>query len=118
MLLHSTVGRNGALSLENRKQEVYSSESYIHHHYRRDETSLFYPSDTQWNQPKPPHKGKRFVLFAQHATKETRKLVLCQIQSGSSVRMIHVVITTRTLMPTTVYKQWFKVKLLSNLNNP
>jgi transposase len=56
---------NRARPKEQRLREVYMGESYIHHHYHRNEDSLFDPNDEQDIQlGKMPAKGRRYCFAA------------------------------------------------------
>ena len=56
---------NRALPSDQRLREVYLDESYIHHHYRRDDDSLYDPNDEQDIQVgKSPAKGRRYCFAA------------------------------------------------------
>ncbi|EGD82669.1 hypothetical protein PTSG_03330 [Salpingoeca rosetta] len=48
---------------QQRRRIVYLDESYIHHHYRRHDESLYDPGDNRLL-PKQKHKGRRFCFIA------------------------------------------------------
>ncbi|KAG9408508.1 hypothetical protein AC1031_022126 [Aphanomyces cochlioides] len=46
-----------------RRTVVYLDESYVHHHYKRRDDSLYDPNDPVDVQQKPQHKGKRICFI-------------------------------------------------------
>ena len=60
----SALAANRAKPSGERKREVYLDESYIHHHYKRHQDSLFDPSDAQDSTKRVQHKGKRYCFIA------------------------------------------------------
>ena len=46
-----------------RKGEIYTDESNVHHHYRNENNDLRHPSDEK-EREKEPHKGSRYCFVA------------------------------------------------------
>lgn len=55
---------NRSLPPNCRRTEVYSDESYLHHHHRNDAYSLYHSEDKNAVESKPPRKGKRVCFVA------------------------------------------------------
>lgn len=55
---------NRSLPVHQRLTEVYTDESYLHHHHRMDVHSLYHPDDGDCVDAKPPTKGKRVCICA------------------------------------------------------
>ena len=54
---------NGMLPDGQRKREIYTDESYIHHHHRNESNDLRHPSDENVSE-KAPHKDRRYCFVA------------------------------------------------------
>ena len=112
------LSHNISLPLEHRKQEVYIDESYIHHHYRRDETSLYHPGDSRRNQSKQPHKGRRycFVYAIHNGNNSSAPRIVPHSEwhfcPKNSRGDYHKNFNAWN------FEHWFKTQLLPNLNTP
>ncbi|RHY24712.1 hypothetical protein DYB32_008725 [Aphanomyces invadans] len=51
------------VNLSLRRTVVYLDESFIHHHYKAKNDSLYDPNDVTDMQPKPKHKGRRICFI-------------------------------------------------------
>ncbi|RQM26643.1 hypothetical protein B5M09_008165 [Aphanomyces astaci] len=47
-----------------RRTVVYLDESFVHHHYNKNDISMYDPTDDLDVQPKSKHKGRRFCFIA------------------------------------------------------
>lgn len=116
-----TIMKNRALPEKNRMLEVYLDESYIHHHYSRSEYSLFDPTDAIYEEPRKPHKGRRYCFCSaiEHnsSAKKTRIIpestwIFCPQQRSAHHGDYHKNFDGNNFV------QWFKDKLLPNLSGP
>jgi len=59
-----TLQDNETAPVEKRMRVVDLDESYIHHHYKRHDDSIYDPNDPHYQQPREQHKGKRYCFVA------------------------------------------------------
>ena len=114
-----TIIENRAKEPHQRMQEVYSDESYIHHHHRVDHDNLFHPEDSPTG--KMPHKGRRICFVAAirgNGTSEIFELIpesvwsFCPINRQDHRGDYHKVFNAQN------YLTWFCEQLLPNLHEP
>lgn len=56
--------KNCEATRESRIKEIYPDENYVHRHYSRSEFLLFDPFDDLYEEPRRPHKGRRYWICA------------------------------------------------------
>ena len=102
-----------------RLQEVYSDESYIHHHHRNDKDNLYHPNNE--HEGKGPHKGRRFCFVAAifGNGKQNRfglvpgsVWIFCPNRKDDHLGDYHKVFNSYN------YTEWFRHQLLPNLHEP
>ena len=113
--------KNHALPACQRLREVYTDESYIHHHYSRDNDSIWDPFDTRYELPRAKHKGRRFCICAamQGPGRASSSgivpgavWIFCPQRKDASTGDYHKNFNAQN------YMSWFKNKLLANLKEP
>ena len=72
---------NESLPPEQQLRIVDLDESYIHHHYRRHNDSLFDPNDADFRQPRTQKKGKRLCFV--DAIRKSNPF-MCQASTGAA----------------------------------
>ena len=117
--------RQPSLPPEQQLRIVDLDESYIHHHYRRHNDSLFDPNDADFRQPRTQKKGKRLCFVA--AIRKSNPFIRQAPTGAASVD------NKACLVPNSVWKSsgdyhqnfngtnfvhWFKTQLLPNLSQP
>jgi hypothetical protein len=96
-----------------RKRVVYLDESYIHHHYKCHDDSLFDPNDELDVQDKEKHKGQRLCFIGaivDGGMDNSRFIALDIFQGGKQTKDYH------GMFNSDYFREWFK-KLLAELKN-
>ena len=121
---------NESLPPEQQLRIVDLDESYIHHHYRRHNDSLFDPNDAEFRQPRTQKKGKRLCFVA--AIRKSNPLirqaptgaVSFDDKAGLVPNSVWIFQSQKSSgdyhqnFNGTNFVHWFKTQLLPNLSQP
>ena len=91
-------------------REIYTDESYIHHHHRLQNNDLYHPEHGK-NEPESLHKGRRFCLVTAmvgRSTKEPAGLIKNSLLIFSPSSKKNYEGDYRKVFNRTNYVQWFK----------
>ena len=121
---------NESLPPEQQLRIVDLDESYIHHHYRRHNDSLFDPNDADFRQPRTQKKGKR-LCFVAAITKSNPFIRQAPTGAASVDDKAGLVPNSVWIFQSqkssgdyhqnfngTNFVHWFKTQLLPNLSQP
>jgi transposase len=120
----SALLENRARPLDQRLREVYLDETYIHHHYRRDQNSIYDPNDEQDLMLESRCTGQRYSFAAaiqgrDYSARFPNDLSAARIVPGS---FWHFVDDSQKdhhkSFNADSFSKWFKEQLLANLTKP
>lgn len=112
---------NRALPPNLRLTEVYSDESYLHHHHRLDYHTLYHPLDKNYTEAKPPRKGKRVCFVAAirgGGRSHNASLVPGSFWMFTPTNASHHKGDYHRVFNSVNYVEWFRTCLLPNLESP
>lgn len=119
---------NEALPPDQRLRLVDLDESYIHHHYRRHNDSLFDPSDKETKQPRLSFKGQRYCFVAAITSwNPAKRMSAVQTEADLPHLILPSVWSFKSQKASgdyhknfngTNFVHWFETQLLPNLTQP